>query len=183
MTKISRWRFYITPQTHLRVTSNEGWMLAREMTDKYLLEYGRKKYIQRIAKGVKNPGSPNAYYNRKKTILRYWEYKRIFKRLADLEVFDMPQSGAWLKFFFPMPVSWSKKKRKEKNFTLHTSRPDVDNCTKAAFDSLMLEDSGIWDYRASKFWYDGKKGFIEITVGELPPANGYTKYVREDKIK
>ncbi len=182
MNEVIRYRFFIQPQTHIRTTQAENWMFANGVTDEYLIKFGKKKYEERVAKGSKNPGTPNNYINRKKTIQKYWDYKRALKLLADEQKFIMPASGAWLRFFISIPRSWGKKKKLQKCFTLHDSRPDCDNFCKGIFDSLMGEDKAISDFRASKLWYDGP-GYIEITIGELSPVNGYSKYVIEDKIK
>lgn len=181
--EVRKWRFHVTPVPHIRITSNEKWMFAKNVSDEYLKSFGSRKYLERVAKGSKNPGTPNNYYNRKQTIKRYWDFKLAIKAIADLEKFEMPTENVWTKFFLPMPKSWGKKKRKQLCFTLVEGAGDTDNYYKALTDSLLSEDKKISDFRASKFYYDGAKGFIEITVGELPPANGYTKYVREDKIK
>lgn len=182
MAEIRKWIFFIPPQTHIRTTDSERWMFAQGVTDEYLKKFGEKKYRERIAKGSKNPGTPMNYYNRKKTVQKYWDFKRGLKAMADQQGFIMPTEGAWLKFYIPMPVSWSKKKKLEKCFTLKESQPDCDNYTKSFLDSMMGEDKAISDYRASKFWYSGL-GHIEVTIGELSPANGYTKIVHQDKIK
>jgi Holliday junction resolvase RusA-like endonuclease len=182
MSEIKKWIFFLPPQTHIRTTQAENWMFAQSIDADYLKKFGLKKYNERIAKGSKNPGTPLNYYNRKKRIQKYWDYKRALKALADEQKFVMPTEGAWLKFFISTPSSWGKKKKLEKSFTLHDARPDCDNFCKAAMDSLMGEDKAISDFRASKLWYDGP-GYIEITIGELSPVNGYSKYVREDKIK
>lgn len=157
-------------------------MFAPDVTEEYLISFGKKKYDERVAKKRKNPGTPNNYLNRKRTIEKYWDYKRKLRELADEQRFIMPPTGCWLRFFISMPKSWTKKKKLEKLFTPHTSHPDVDNCAKAVMDSLMKEDKMIADYRVTKLWYDGT-GFIEITWGELPHASGYGKIIREDKIK
>lgn len=181
MNEILTFRFFIQPQTHIRTTQAEKWMFAVQ-DDEYLKSFGMKKYLERIAKGSKNPGTPLNYYNRKKRIQKYWDYKRALKILADEQDFVMPTFGSWVKFFLPMPRSWGKKKRDEKCFTLMGSKPDVDNMMKGFLDSLMLEDESICDFRVSKFYYSGT-GHIEITIGELPPAKGYASFQREDKIK
>lgn len=157
-------------------------MFAKGVSDDYLKKFGQKKYLERVAGGAKNVGTPNNYYNRKQTIKRYWDFKIAFKVLADLQKFEIPEENCWAKFYISMPESWSKKKKKEKQFTIHKSMPDEDNLWKSVKDSMLVKDEKIGDARVSKFWYDGKS-FIEITLGELPIANGYTKYVREDKIK
>lgn len=174
MGEVTRWRFFITPVPHIRVTSNEKWMFAEGVSDEYLKKFGNKKYLARLEGGAKNAGTPNSYYNRKQTIKRYWDYKVSLKALVDLERFEMPISGSWIRFYLPIPKSWSKKKHKEKNFTLVTGGSDVDNMLKGFLDSILTEDKAIADVRVSKFYYSGS-GFIEVTVGELPPANGYTK--------
>lgn len=181
MSLIKTWRLFICPLPHIRTTENENWMFAPGIDETYLREFGKKKYQQRIAEKSKNPGTPNNYINRKNRILKYWDYKRALKILAEEQKFVMPESEGWVKFYLPMPPSWSKKKKREMCFTLHKKKADKDNLEKGFLDSLG-EDKGIADSRSSKFWYDGT-GHIEITVGELPPAIGYTKYVIEDKIK
>lgn len=182
MALIRQWRFFIPPQTHIRTTRSEDWMFSPMVTDQYLLDFGLKKYNERVEKGSKNPGTPNNYYNRKKVIERYWNYKKRLKEISIEEKFVMPFTGAWIKFYIGMPESWNKKKRIEKLFTPHTSNPDIDNLVKAFFDSVLKEDKIISDYRASKVWYDGA-GLVEITLGELPRWEGFTKIIREDKIK
>lgn len=181
MAEIRTWRFFIPPQTHIRTTDSERWMFAEGVTEDYLKSFGMKKYLERVAKKSKNPGTPMNYYNRKKRIQKYWDYKRALKALADEQKFEMPTEGGWIKMFWQMPKSWSKRKKNEKNFTAMPQNPDVDNAIKGIFDSLMTEDKAITDFRASKFYYSGS-GFIEITLGELPPAVGYSKF-EKDNIK
>jgi Holliday junction resolvase RusA-like endonuclease len=62
----------------------------------------------------------------------------------------------------PMPKSWSRKKRVAQNFSPKMSMPDLSNLTKAFEDGLLKQDNAIWDYRVSKYWYAGEKGYIEI---------------------
>lgn len=168
------WRFFIHPQTNIRTTQNDNWMFDPRIKDSDLLDYGRKK----------TPTKPAFFLNKKKKILKYWDWKRAVKLLATLQKFDMPESGAYIKFFIPMPVSWSQKKKNERCFKLHQQTPDADNLVKALLDGLMAQDCRICDYRVSKFWYDGK-GHIEITTGELTEANGYQKFkfTAKDEIK
>lgn len=176
-------RLFITPQTHVRTVKEERWMLSEQITDEYLLEVGKKKYDKRVAEEKKSPGSPRDYLNRKNQILRYFNFKRSLKAEAEKQRFLFPEEGAWIKFYLPMPKSWSKKRRNEKCFTQHKSQPDTDNLIKAISDSLFSNDSRLSDYRATKFWYDSKEGFIEIETGSLPVAKGYTKFEREEKLK
>lgn len=64
---------------------------------------------------------------------------------------DLPDSIS-LKFYIPMPPSWSKKKRAEMLGKPHQQRPDVDNLCKAVMDALAKEDSGVWRIQAEKRW-------------------------------
>lgn len=177
------YRLFIAPQTHIRSTQAENWMFAQGVTDEYLLKFGKKKFDERVAKGSKNPGSANNYYNRKKYLQKYWDYKVKLKALfLDCGLKTYPTNNVWFKFFIPMPKSWSQKKRNAHCFEKHESKPDAGNLHKAIEDACCIEDKKNWDYRASKFWYDGE-GHIEIIVGALPEPKGYAAYTREDKIK
>lgn len=182
MSEVKIIRLHICPQTHVRTTKDERWMLSETMTDEYLIAFGTKKYNERVEAKKKTLGSPNDYLNRKNSIKKYFDYKRSLKEEADKQGLKFPEAGAWIRFYLPMPKSWSKKKRNKNCYELHTSKPDADNIFKALADSLFKQDQGISDYRVSKFWYDGS-GYIEIETGSLQPAIGYRKYEREDKIK
>lgn len=185
MPEIQRWVLYIKPQTHVRVTQNELWIPPS--TDEKLIAYGRKAKKIKTALQKANPKkkitipSEMKWYNRKWEIKRYWDYKDLLKVEAKRQKFEMPKKECWVKFYIPMPPSWSAKKKARMCFELHEPRPDADNLMKAFKDGLMKSDSAIADYRTSKFWIDGP-GHIEITVGELPVATGYTKIIREEKI-
>lgn len=190
MAEIKVWRLFVTPRTHVRTTMNERWLMATDITDERLIEIGTKKYNERVEKNKSRSkdnqvsvGSPNAYLSRRNTIKRYFDYKRDLYEEAKKKKFEIPPNGAWFKFYIPMPKSWSKKKKRELCFEPCPSKPDCDNLCKGLFDALLPKrDELITDYRASKFWYDGP-GHIEITLGELTPAIGYTKYIFEDNLK
>ena len=47
---------------------------------------------------------------------------------------------------------------------LHQSTPDIDNLTKALFDSLMAEDKHIADIHITKKWVNEENGWIEIII-------------------
>ena len=56
-----------------------------------------------------------------------------------------------------MPSSWSKKKKVEMNFANHQQKPDIDNLLKALMDSLLEDDSKVYQLTANKIWsYDGR---------------------------
>lgn len=156
--------------------------------DEELIAYGKRQRLIKLAEQQANPKkiitipSEMKWYNRKWEIKRYWDYKDALKFEAARQKFEIPTKEFWAKFYIPMPKSWSAKKKERMCFVLHESKPDSDNLIKAMFDALRKKDQVISDYRASKFWIDAP-GHIEITVGELPPAIGYTKITREEKIK
>jgi Holliday junction resolvase RusA-like endonuclease len=187
MPEIQTWRLWICPQTHVRTVQGERWIPPQ--TDEYLIGYGKKArlnaQLRQKAEPTKKISIPSEmkWYNRKWEIKRYWDYKIALREEAERQKFVMPQQEAWLKFYIPMPQSWSEAKKARMCFTKHCSKPDKDNLEKAFLDSLVgKQDNKIADSRVSKFWYSGT-GHIEITVGELPPAIGYTKITREEKIK
>lgn len=137
-----RVRLYITPQTHVRTTQRDA--ICFRIPEADLIE----KYPH--------------LYKRKIRIERYIQYKRDLRIEAERVGFTLPTAGAWIKFFLPVPVSWSKKKKRKMNLEPHVSRPDASNLHKAFEDALIAQDMGVWDYRVSKFWYNSIKGFIEI---------------------
>lgn len=183
MAEVKRWIFFVEPQTWVRILQTNFWMVAKETTEKDLMEYGMKKHLESVAKGVKHPVRANKWLLKRRRMLRYFNYKLAIQTIAKLERFIMPKTEAWVKFYIPMPQSWSKKKKLAMCFTPHESTPDTDNLMKAFKDALMIQDKDISDSRESKFWYDGT-GHIEVTLGELPPAIGYTSIKRKpDYIK
>jgi len=68
----------------------------------------------------------------------------------------------WVKVnaHFPMPRSWSKKKRASLKHQLHRQLPDADNVLKAVVDALWKQDYKIGGMECWKYWADS--GSIEI---------------------
>ena len=92
------------------------------------------------------------------TVLRYWDFKDELVRLwGDRELPDTFH----VIFTMPMPVSWSEKRKALFDGKPHQQKPDCDNLLKALCDSLLQEDSCIWDVRATKVW--GREGLITIS--------------------
>jgi Holliday junction resolvase RusA-like endonuclease len=88
---------------------------------------------------------------------KYWRFKDELRLLCP----DLVLPGSYqVEFTFPMPQSWSQKKKVAYDGQPHQSRPDLDNLLKALNDCLMDEDSYIWDVRATKIW--GQEGCIRI---------------------
>lgn len=135
-------RMFITPQTHVRSTKGDA-------------------VCFRIPEEVSKVKYPSLY-KRKMLLERYNKYKQDLREEAARVGFEMPCSGIHIKFYMPMPQSWSKKKKAKMNFEGKQSMPDLSNLIKAFEDSLLKQDNMIWDYRVSKYWYDSLKGFIEI---------------------
>lgn len=180
------YRLMITPQTKVNVSDNEKWMFSEKISDEYLLKVGAKKRKKQIEEGKdpKKAIKSDAYLTRKKYILKYYEYKRKVRELFyESGIKEYPTNNVFFKFYLPMPPSWSKKKRRLLSFEPHEQVPDSSNFHKSVEDACSDCDRKNWDYRAAKFWCDLSSGYIEITIGELPTAKGYTSFKIEDKIK
>ena len=71
---------------------------------------------------------------------------------------------------FPMPVSWTKKDRAERNGTYCENKPDLDNITKVALDALngvaWTDDKTVAVIVAQKRWTSGAGG-VKVTVTDL----------------
>jgi len=79
--------------------------------------------------------------------------------------FTLPSQGLCIRFYIPVPKSWSKKKKKLYHGTLHQSQPDIDNLVKAVFDSLVSEDKYVGHIGSiSKQWVDYETGWIEFEI-------------------
>ena len=134
-------RFDITPQTNVRTVQ------------------GDRVYF-RIPKNILRP----AGLKRRNRIERYNDYKLSIAALAKEKRFDFPNQGAWVRFYIPVPRTWSKKKKKQYHGLLHMARPDIDNLCKAVFDSLFSEDKHIGHFQASKHWVYCETGWIEFEI-------------------
>lgn len=177
------YRLFITPKTQIDVSDNERWMFNEKITWEYLLKCGKKKRMRQILEGKKKLVGENCFVARKKYILTYLDYKRDLRKLFYEQLSEYPTNNVWLKFYVPMPKSWSKKKRKELCFMPHEQTADASNLHKAFEDACCDQDKANWDYRVTKFWVDMPNGFIEVHVNAMPPAVGYTKVEREDIIR
>ena len=98
--------------------------------------------------------------------------KRNFAYIVKEQYKDPPITTAialTLDFYFAMPNSWSKKKKKLMEGKPHLDKKDIDNLAKYVLDSLNYivweDDCLISDLHATKIW--AKKGLtkIEIKVG------------------
>lgn len=97
---------------------------------------------------------------RRPAVQRYFDYRAVL--LAAVGEIKVPDE-MHLVFGFPMPESWSKKKKAAMDGKPHRQRPDRDNCDKAVMDALFEEDGGVWKGSQEKRWTHGP-GFVRIQV-------------------
>ena len=101
-------------------------------------------------------------WQKRPCVLRY----RAFKDELRAQVGPLPIDPFYVRFmaFFPMPKSWSKKKKKEMTGKLHRSKPDIDNICKAILDTILKDDSKIGWVEMSKHWDDGSGPRIILEI-------------------
>lgn len=102
---------------------------------------------------------------------RYLSYKGVIAMEARKHVQE-PLGGplrVTLWFYYPIPDSWSKKKRRESEGQFATVKPDVDNCVKGVFDALnkvaWKDDNLVAELVTQKRY--SCKPMIEIKIEEL----------------
>lgn len=91
-------------------------------------------------------------------VVRYHVFCDSFRRLFP---YPLPEILV-IRFFIPMPKSWSTKKREQMLGAPHQQKPDVDNLCKAVMDALSDEDSFVYVLHAEKIW--SSEGGIEILM-------------------
>ena len=99
------------------------------------------------------------------------EYKRrIAEATKDWPVFVGPVAVIVVANF-PMPASWSKKKRAATlAVRYHEQKPDPDNISKAILDALKgrwHDDCQVSDLSVQKQWTYGPEGFTILQIEEL----------------
>lgn len=135
------YRFDITPQSHLRV--NQGDSIFFRIPRDQLHPPGLKRLLR---------------------LERSNKYADDLRTLARINKFTVPPQGAFFKFYFPCPKSWSKKKKRQYHGMAMTSKPDLDNCIKKILDSLCIEDKQVAHFQATKQWVYADQGWIDIEV-------------------
>lgn len=93
----------------------------------------------------------------------YYAFKDELNLKANLKRFALPDQFTVV-FQFPMPESWSGKKRERMAGTPHQQKPDLDNCVKSLLDCLKADDATVWDISARKLWAD--QGSIVIYTND-----------------
>ena len=96
-------------------------------------------------------------WNKRPCVMKY----RAFADEVRASGMSVCEYGDHVRFFIPMPKSWSKKKKTEMVLTPHKQTPDIDNLLKALLDALFDDDSHIYDISASKMW--DREGAIAVT--------------------
>jgi Holliday junction resolvase RusA-like endonuclease len=94
---------------------------------------------------------------------RYFDYKKEIQWRRN-EANYVPSDALEMRFFIPMPKSWSKSKEQKMLMSPHNQKPDLDNLVKAVLDALFYDVQGgdckVHKLKASKIWT--MKGQIEI---------------------
>jgi len=102
-------------------------------------------------------------WKKRPIVLRYWEYKDDIKNWGVQNNFKLKEE-IYVKFYIPMPKSWSIKKKAEMLYKKHQQRPDVDNLLKGLMDAFLEEDSHVHTVYAQKFWdSEGSIEFYELS--------------------
>lgn len=110
---------------------------------------------------------------------KYLAYKRAIQWTMKLEKF-IPGDQLYLKFYFPIPKSWSKMKRGEAFYEPHQQKPDIDNFIKGLLDAMFENHGGdhkVHEIHATKKW--SEEGYIEVT--NLPPLVSIYEIKQEGK--
>lgn len=81
-----------------------------------------------------------------------------------------------IEFRFPIPKSWSKKKREEILTLPHTSTPDLDNLVKWVCDLfnniVFKDDKQVWNVKCKKVYADKAETIISIETPLLQCSKG-----------
>jgi len=94
-------------------------------------------------------------------VMRYRAIKDEITLLVGRAIPEDVESLSWVAYF-PMPKSWSKKKKDEHRGRFHRSKPDRDNVDKAILDALFKEDCRIASGTLEKRWDDGNGPRIKL---------------------
>ena len=102
------------------------------------------------------------------------EYEKALKAEAESEMNGRPPMECpvrvRLEYWFPIPKSYSKKKREELIGQPHTKKPDLDNLVKTldALNGVVFkDDSQIVDIRAQKMYGEVPYTIIEVTRDDI----------------
>jgi Holliday junction resolvase RusA-like endonuclease len=68
------------------------------------------------------------------------------------EKLGFPVIAVFVRAYFEMPKSWSKKRRREMAGEIHRVKPDGDNCMKSVKDALLERDEQVGMEATIKRW-------------------------------
>jgi Holliday junction resolvase RusA-like endonuclease len=101
-------------------------------------------------------------------VLRYREFKDniciMVGRDLDAQRYLLSDmfGSVGIRFYLPVPTSWSGKKQREHIGAPFLAKPDFDNLAKAFYDALFEADSRAWDVRIQKRYADAQGPRIEV---------------------
>jgi Holliday junction resolvase RusA-like endonuclease len=100
-------------------------------------------------------------WRKRSVVLRYWAYKDELNLLCNKVGYKLGEIVDMV-FILPMPKSWTKKEKLERDGKPHQQKPDLDNLEKSICDCLLEDDSVVWKMGAEKRW--GKTGKIIFKI-------------------
>lgn len=116
-------------------------------------------YIFNVTPVAKPRMTQSDRWKERRVVSKYRSYCDELNLKARIQKFHLSNELEIL-FYLPMPKSWSRKKREEKNGFPHDEKPDIDNLIKGFIDAFKEEDKTIYSVRAIKYW--GEEGRIEV---------------------
>lgn len=138
--------FPIEPMSALRSTRTQTWLV--KATEDYVKEY-QESYVHKFMRSgkevwVRKEGtkhekvlsSPPNYVRTRKYLKAMLDYKDDIKNIASSIGYIQPEDAFFVWFLFPMPKSWTKKKKAEMGMKLHKNKKDTDNLLKSFFDCV-----------------------------------------------
>lgn len=146
--------FPIVPMAAMRSTQNMSWLVAISEEDaikedaKWSLKETAigprwvKERLYRKTNEIKEFArkSPPNYARQRRHMMAQYQNRREIKEFADSIGFEMPEDAFSVIIYFPMPKSWTKKKKAIMAGLRHKSRPDFDNCIKGIVDAIYYKD-------------------------------------------
>ena len=99
-------------------------------------------------------------------VVRYRQWADAMRAFTNGKIPNNPDSVSW-NAYMPIPESWSQRKKTAMAGKPHRQKPDRDNIDKAICDALWKRDEGIWTGFQAKFWDDGNKPRLVLTMEEL----------------
>ena len=146
--------FPIVPMAAMRATQNMSWIAAiseedaakedskwtQKETNLGVMWVKMKKDRRTGEEREYARKSPPNYVRQRRHLISHYENKRKIKQYAESIGFVMPQDCYMIIIKFPMPKSWTKKKKAIMDGQRHKSRPDKDNCEKGIIDAIYYKD-------------------------------------------